>query len=88
MNLHPGINMSRVSGNGLEDLPGLLITIAFIAVFAGMFVPRESGNWFLLIFLSVEAIAAGLYLWKNRHDREESQRLKDQMHRINEQSKR
>jgi|WetSurMetagenome_2_1015567.scaffolds.fasta_scaffold889018_2 hypothetical protein len=88
MKLHGGINMTRVAGDGLVGLPGLLMTIAFIFIFAGIFVPRESGNWLLPVFLIVETGAAILYILNERRSHAISERLKKEMHRINEQSDR
>ncbi len=83
MTLHPGINTTKVAGSGLEGLPGLLIAIAFVLIFAGIFVPRESGNRFLLVFLSIEAAAAILYILSKRRNARESEQLKKEMHQIN-----
>lgn len=81
MKMHRGINMTSVAGDGLEGLPGLLFAIAFVLLFAGIFMPR---NWFLPVFLGVEAGAAILYIMCNRHNRKESEQLKRELHRINE----
>jgi len=81
---HRGINMTRVAGEGLEGLPGVLIMIAFVFIFAGMFVPRDSGGLFLAIFLAVEAVAGILQVMTDRLNRKESERLRKVLHRINE----
>ncbi len=88
MKLHRGINMTSVAGDGLAGLPGLLMTIAFILIFAGIFVPRESGDWFLLVFLVVEAGSAFLYILNNRRSNKEFELLKKEMHKMNEPSDR
>lgn len=88
MKLHRGINMTSVAGDGLAGLPGLLMTIAFVFIFAGIFVPRESGNWLLLVFLIVEAGSAFLYILNNRRSTKEFELLKKEMHKINELSDR
>ena len=84
MTLHRGINMTSVAGDGLKDIPGLLIAIAFVFIFAGIFVPREWSNWFMALFLAVEAGAAILYVLLDRRERKESERLIREMHRMNE----
>ena len=84
MKLHPGINITSIAGNGLEGLPGLLITIAFIFLFAGIFVSRESSYWFMAVFLAVETGAGILYILAERNSRKESEQMIRQMHRINE----
>jgi len=88
MKLHRGINITSVAGEGLNGLPGLLITVAFVCLFAGIFVPRESGKWFLFVFLAIETGAAILYILIARRNREDSQRLKIELHRINDQPNR
>jgi hypothetical protein len=88
MKLHRGINMTSVAGDGLVGLPGLLMTIAFVFIFAGIFVPPESGNWLLLVFLIVEAGSAFLYILNNRRSNKEFELLKKEMHKMNELSDR
>ncbi len=84
MKLHRGINTSSIAGEGLEGLPGLLITIAFVFMFVGIFLPRKSGDWLLALFLSAEIGAAILYILADRHNRKESERLKKELHKIND----
>ena len=80
MKLHRGINITSVAGYGLEGLPGLLMALAFVLLFLGIFLPR---NWFLPIFLAAEAGAAVLYIRSAHHDEEESRRLSRELHGIN-----
>jgi hypothetical protein len=84
MKLHPGINTTSIAGDGLQGLPGLLMTIAFVFIFAGIFVSRESSYWFMAIFLAVETGAGILYILAERTSRKESEQVIRQMHRIND----
>jgi uncharacterized membrane protein len=88
MKLHRGINISSIAGNGLEGLLGLLIAIAFVFIFTGVFLPRKTGSWLVVLFLCVEIGAAILYILINRRSRRESERLMQQMHQINEEGAR
>jgi len=83
MKLHRGINTSSIAGEGLEGLPGLLITIAFVFTFVYIFLPRKTSDWLLVLFLAVEIGAAILYVLADRHNRKESERLKRELHKIN-----
>jgi uncharacterized membrane protein len=83
MKLHRGINTTSIAGDGLEGLPGLLIAIAFVFIFAGIFLPRSS-DWLLILFLAVETAAAILYFVFDRRSRRESERLRRALHQINE----
>ncbi len=83
MKLHRGINTSSIAGEGLEGLPGLLITIAFVFMFVYIFLPRKTSDWLLVLFLAVETGAAILYILADRHNRKESERLKKELHKIN-----
>ncbi len=85
MKPHRGINMISIAGEGLNGMPGLLITIAYIFLFTGIFVPRNAG-WFVPVFLAVEGGAAILYVRMQHRDREEVEELKKEMQRINDQS--
>jgi len=88
MKAHTGINTTHVTGEGLSGLPGLIITIFFIFLPLGIFLPRnvqhEYGNWILGAFLLVEIIAGTLYIRSARRDREASEQLERVMHQINE----
>ena len=84
MKLHPGINTTSIAGDGLQGLPGLLMTIAFVFIFAGIFLSRESSYWFMAIFLAVETGAVILYILAERTSRKESEQVIRQMHRIND----
>jgi len=83
MKLHRGINTSSIAGEGLEGLPGLLITIAFVFMFVYIFLPRKTSDWLLVLFLAVEIGAAILYILADRRNRKESDRLKRELHKIN-----
>lgn len=83
MNYHRGINTTSIAGDGLAGLPGLLITIAFVFMFAGMFVPSRSSDWLLVLFVIVEIGAACLYVVIQRHNRKDSVQLMRDLHRIN-----
>ena len=87
MKLHRGINSANITGEGLEGLPGLLIAIAFVFFFLGIFLPRQS-NWPLVLFLFVEVGAATLYLLLARRSRRESERMQKALHEINEDERR
>ena len=88
MNSHSGINTTHVTGEGLAGLPGLIITIFFIFLPLGIFLPRnvqhEYGNWILGAFLLVEIGASVLYIRSARRDREASERIARTLHDINE----
>lgn len=84
MKLHRGINTSSIAGEGLEGLPGLLIAIAFVFIFMGIFIPRNATTWLLVIFFLVEGIATAAYLASERRARREARELQQQFHRLNE----
>jgi hypothetical protein len=47
---HRGINSTSTVGEDLENLPGVLITIAFVFIFLGIFCPATtSGFWSSLL---------------------------------------
>lgn len=84
MKLHCGFNSSGNAGEGFEGLPGLLVTIAFVFILLSVFLPRNASNWFLVLFLAVEIGAAILYVRIDRRNRNESERLRKELHQINE----
>jgi len=88
MKAHSGINTTHITGEGLSGLPGLIITIFFIFLPLGIFLPRqvqdEYKNWILGLFFLVEIGAAALYIRSARRDREAAERLAKTMHEINE----
>ncbi len=84
MGYHRGINMSSVAGSGLNGLPGLLITIAFVFIFAGIFLPRKASDWLVVLFFAVEIGAAVVYVLIERRNRKESERLNRELHTIND----
>jgi hypothetical protein len=83
MKPHRGINSASVAGEGLDGLPGLLIAIAFIFMFLSIFLPRDN-QWFLVLFVAVEAGAAALYIRGARRDRRDAARARRALHEINE----
>jgi hypothetical protein len=82
--LHRGINSASLASEGLGNLPGLLITVAFIFIFFGIFLPRNN-QWFLVLFIATEIGVAVVYVLLNRRSRRESERTKQALHEINEQ---
>jgi hypothetical protein len=88
MKAHSGINTTHVTGEGLAGLPGLIITIFFVFLPLGIFLPRavqdEYKNWILGAFFLVEVAAAVLYIRSARRDREASEQVSKALHEINE----
>ncbi len=84
MNLHRGINTTSIAGEGLNGLPGLMITIAFLFIFACIFLPRKASDWYLVLFFAVEIGAAIIYVVIQRRNRRASERLNRELHRLNE----
>ena len=82
MTSHRGINTANVAGEGLEGLPGLMMTIAFVFIFFGLFLPAHN-QWFLVLFLGAEGVAAAVYLLMGRRDSGSSVPLDEALHRIN-----
>jgi uncharacterized membrane protein len=85
--LHRGINSSNVTGEGLEGLPGLLMAIAFVFIFLGIFMPRNN-DWLGVLFFGAEISAATIYLVAGRRNRKDSEDVARVMHQINEQQDR
>jgi uncharacterized membrane protein len=83
MRPHRGINTSSIAGEGFEGLPGLIMAIAFVFLFFGIFLPRNS-EWPLAVFIVGEVVAAALYIRAQRRDREDSERSWKALHEINE----
>src|SRR5262245_59016561 len=67
MRPHRGINIASIAGEGLGNLPGLLITIAFVFMFFGVFLPRDN-QWILVLFIATELGAAGAYIRASRRN--------------------
>ncbi len=87
MNLHRGINSTSIAGEGFEGLPGLLMVIAFVFIFIGLFMPRNNpaaDAWFGVLFFIAEIGASAIYILASRHNRRDSERLKKAFHQINE----
>lgn len=79
-----GCGSSGTEGEGPQGLPGLLISIAFAYIFVFIFLPESAGDWFLPCFIAVEIGAAILYLVADRRSRAEADRLRRELHQINE----
>ena len=84
MSLHRGINTTSIAGQGLEDLPGLIIAIAFVFIFAGIFMPRNASNWILVLFIVVEGVASAAYIVSQKRERKATQETQQMLHRLNE----
>ena len=84
MKLHRGINSASIAGEGFEGLPGLLMMIAFVFIFLGIFMPRRNTEWFGALFFIVEIGAAALYILLGRRDRNDSEQFQRTFHQINE----
>ena len=83
MKIHRGINITSVAGEGLNGITGVLITVAFVFLFAGIFVPKTTW-WFVPVFLAVETAATVLYVCCTRRSRRESDQLSRELHKIND----
>jgi hypothetical protein len=81
--LHRGINAASIAGEGLEGLPGLLVMIFFVFTFISLFLPRDS-QWFLVLFLIVEAGAGSIYILAGRREKKSSDRSMKALHGINQ----
>lgn len=92
MKLHPGINTTSIAGGGLEGLPGILITVAFVYFFVFMFAggtDRESSksNWILFWFLLSEGVACGAYFVGRWRERKAIFELEEMLRRLREDEK-
>ena len=81
MHLHRGINTTSIASEGFDGLPGLLMMIFFVFAFISLFVPRDN-QWFLVLFLVVEAGAAVLFLLASHRSRKDSARLQRALHEM------
>jgi hypothetical protein len=86
MRMHRGINTANVAGEGLEGLPGLLIAIAFVFIFLGLFLPSHSDG-LMIAWLIAEVGGAVLYLLAGRRDRRDTAYFQKTMHDINKDEK-
>jgi len=84
MKPHRGINMNSIAGNGLDDLPGALIAVAFVFMFVAMFAPKEASNWLFLFFILLEGGVSALFLLGKRRDRLAIDQVRKEFHRLNE----
>ena len=84
MKLHRGINTTSIAGQGLDDLPGLLIAIAFVFIFLGIFLPRKASNWILVLFFLVEGVACTAYIIAQKRERKAALLTQQEFHRLNE----
>ena len=83
MKPHRGINVSSIAGEGLQGLPGLLITIAFVFIAIGAFIPPR-WDFLVAVFILAEVAATALYLRGARHDERETADLERVWHSLNE----
>jgi hypothetical protein len=79
-----GTGSGGTEGAGPQGLMGLIISIAFAYIFVFTFLPKSVQNWFLPSFIAVEIGAAVLYIVAARHSRKEADRLRKELHQINE----
>jgi hypothetical protein len=79
-----GCGSSGTEGEGPQGLPGLLISVAFAYIFVFIFLPESAHDWFLPLFIVVEIGAAVLYLVADRRSRTDADRLRRELHKINE----
>lgn len=84
MSPHRGINTTSIAGQGLEDLPGLIIAIAFVFIFMGIFLPRNASNWIVVFFFLVEGVACAAYILFQKRDRKAACQIQRALHRLNE----
>jgi low affinity Fe/Cu permease len=76
--------MTSLASEGLGNLPGLIITVAVIFIFFGIFLPRDN-QWFLVLFIATEIGVSVAYILLNRRSRRESEEMQQALHTINEQ---
>jgi hypothetical protein len=81
-----GCGSSGTEGEGPQGLPGLLISVAFAYIFVFIFLPESTQGWFLPLFIVVEIGAAVLYLVAERRSRTDADRLRRELHKINEET--
>ena len=79
-----GFGSSGTEGEGTQELPGLLISIAFACIFVYVFLPNSAQGWFFPVFIAIEICAAVLYLVGDRRSRAEADRSRRVLHQINE----
>ena len=82
-----GCGSSGTEGEGPQGLPGLMISIAFAFGFVSVFLPPAC-NWFFPSFIAVEFGAAVLYLLASRRSRNDVDRMRRELHQINEKNDR
>ena len=84
MKVHCGFNSSGGAGSSFEGLPGLIITVGFVIMLLCVYLPPNASNLFLLLFMVIEMVASLVYVLIGRRNLRESERLRKQLHRINE----
>ena len=91
MRTHRGINMSSVAGEGLQDLPGLLIAVFFVMAGSYLvriwFVPVGPGGldaWLVVVWLLMAPAACVGFLIGQRRDKQLSARIQEEFHKLNE----
>ncbi len=90
--LHPGINTTSIAGGGLEGLPGILLTVAFVFFFIFMFAGgternAEKSNRVLLWFLLSEGAACALYFVGKWREQKAIAELQQALRRLHEDEK-
>jgi hypothetical protein len=83
-----GCGSSGTDGEGPQGLMGLLISVAFVYMFVFIFLPESAQEWFLPSFIAAEIGAAVLYLVADRRSRTDADRLRRELHKINEKTDR
>ena len=91
MTTHRGINMSSIAGEGLQDLPGLLIAIFFVMAGSYLvriwFVPVGPGGvdaWLLGVWHLMAPAACVGFLISQRRDKQLRARIQEELHKLNE----
>ena len=91
MRTHRGINMSSVAGEGLQDLPGLLIAVFFVMAGSYLvriwFVPVGPGGvdaWLVVVWILLAPAACVGFLIGQRRDKQLRARIQEELHKLNE----
>lgn len=84
-----GYNISSVAAAGLEGLPGVIIATAIVLMFIALLLPGEwrhgeTGDVLFPLFLLIELGACIAFVVAQRRDRLRSERIEQELHRLNE----